>query len=731
MKRRHRLRAARGIHGLLAALILTTAPPRMALAQPPETPPPDDAYLDQTARRLVLGARAAHAATRPAIGAHTALVRERLSFNAPTGRHDRPWIRGERVLQARWSRNAPAVVDLLEQDFRHPGLGPTQPRYFRVLRADHLPVDPLSDPFTLGLAPFMGGDAAAIAVHSPLGPDAEQYYQFRSNGNTTLQLESGETIETVAVTAIPRYRSIRLVAAIMWIDPETFGLVRTAYRPAKRIDQEITGALREADGWWLGLNVTVDDTISAAQSAKQPGWFGQLINETFTAVLLGIETDISSVIVDFAPQSQMRHWLPRRAQWTGYTGIESVSATGSVVPTLPFAIDWTMDAADGAEGEDDPLPPPLAANALSGLAPDTRDLANTLAGIGNGDAGDAGEAASPWYIYPPIWTLNLVRYNPVEGVSIGAQMRRDFGWWRSVLTVRAATREWKEVPDMDLTFQRDRPGLRTQLSAYRALRTGALGAGGIDGFPLPVILDGDSADFHWSTGTSLRFLSGSGERFGFSLSFFAENDEEVETGDGHDDVVEAGSAGDDEPGHQRTRFGAALEWKPWWGGLGRETIGVGGTVSVRASAGDNHHVRTMVEGALLLPLAARISLGLQAGWADVSGDPAHKDLWDLGSTGAWLRGHEEAIETSRAWMARADLQFPVRYARLSLFGDLASAEGENYYAAGAGLVLLDGLLRVDAAQGFRVGHIRLVDDRGGKGGPEPVLRFHVLVDNLF
>ena len=713
---------------LPALLILAATPPTPTTAQPPD--PPQPTYLDETARQLVTGARSTLATTRQAITTHSALVRERLAFDAPTGRRDRPWMRGSRVARTRWSRTALPAVDLLDEHFRHPGIGPAQPRYFQGLRADHLPIDPLADPFTLGLAPFMSPDAAALAVHSPLGPDAERYYQFRSNGITTLQLDNGETIQAIPVTAIPRYRSIRLVAAIMWIDPESHSLVRAAYHPAKRIDHEVAGVLREADGWWLGLDIDPGVTAPLEDPpTPQPGWFRQLINETFTAVLLGIETDLSSVIVDFAPVQPGR-WLPRRVQWTGYTGIESITATGSVAPTLPFVIEWTQERSDGGEEDTGLLPTDRQWN-LERARGDALGLGNTLAAIGNGDAGDTSEAASPWYLYPPIWTLNLVRYNPVEGVSIGAQVRRDFGWWRSLLTVRAATREWKKVPDLDLTLQRDRPGHRMQFSVYRALRTGALGAGGIDGFPLPVIFEGDSLDFHRSTGAAMRFLSGSGDRLGLSLSLFAERDEVVETGDDHDHEDETGTehdhaaaarTDDDETGHQRNRFGAALEWKPWWGGMGQESIGAGGTVSIRGSAGDNAHVRTVIEGALLLPLAARISLGLQAGFTNVSGDPAPQDLWDLGATGAFLRGHDEATETERAWMARADLQFPVRYARLSLFGDWARAEGGDYYAAGAGLVLLDGLLRVDLAQG-------LTAER--EGVPEQGLRIHVLLDNLF
>lgn len=687
---------------LRLAALLALLLPLPAAGQPPD--PARDAYLDEAARRLVHGARAALESTRQAIDTYGALVRERLAFDAPTGRHDRPWIRGERVLRAQWSRSGPGAFDLLEDRFRHPGIGPARPGHFQGLRAGRLPVDPLADPFALGLALFTGGDAAGIAVRGPLGPGAERYYQFRSGDTTVVRLRDGETIRTVAVTAIPRYRSIRLVTAIMWIDPESHGLVRAAYRPAKRIDHELSGVLRERDGWWVGLRVDPGDSVPAGPPDTRPGLFGRLVNRTFTAVLLGMETDLSSVIVDFAP-AQPGRWLPSSVLWTGYAGVESVTATGPVARTLPFVIDWT--ACPAGVGDCDRTPE-SADDAPAWDVPraraDALQLGDSLAGVGDGEGGGPGEAASPWYLYPPVLTLSLMRYNPVEGVSVGAQARRDFGWVRSVLTARVATGGRKEAPDLDLTLQRDRPGGRVQFSVYRALRTGAPGAGGVDGLPPTLVFEGDSLDFHWSTGAAVRFLPGSGERLGFSLGLYAERDRETGNGD------------------ELIRAGAELAWKPWWGGLGRESIGAGGTVGVRAAAGDRAHVRTMVEGAVLLPLAARISLGLQGGVADVSGDPLPLDLWEIGATGAWLRGYSQAIETSRAWMARADLQFPARFVRLSLFGDWASAEGEDYLSAGAGLVILDGFLRVDVARG-------LGEER--EGASNPALRLHVLVDALF
>lgn len=73
-------------------------------------------------------------------------------------------------------------------------------------------------------------------------------------------------------------------------------------------------------------------------------------------------------------------------------------------------------------------------------------------------------------------------------------------------------------------------------------------------------------------------------------------------------------------------------------------------------------------------------------------------------------------------MARVDLQRPIRFLRLSVFGDWASAGGEDFYAVGAGLVFLDGILRLDVARGLR---------GDGKGRAGPVLRLHFLGGGFF
>jgi len=328
-------------------------------------------------------------------------------------------------------------------------------------------------------------------------------------------------------------------------------------------------------------------------------------------------------------------------------------------------------------------------------------IASELEAIGTGEGGGNPEATGPWYFQPPGKTLRLLRYNPVERVALGTRLGRDFGWGTAVLTTRIGTARL-EAPDIDLTLLRDHPRRRVLVSFYRALR--GVSPGG-DGDDSPGFYEsGDASDFHWSHGAAIRFLPPAGERNWLSLRLFAERDAEIATD------------------ARRNRVGTAVTWRPWWGGQRPRSFGAGGRIGVRASAGDNPHVRAIVEGALVVPLSSRLLLGMQAGTARVWGDPAPHDLRRIGTSGRWLRGHAESVRGSRIHMARIDLQRRIRFFRLSLFGDWASAGGDNFYAVGAGLVFMDGILRLDLARGL---------GSTGEGGPEPVLKLHFRGDAIF
>ncbi|MYE34776.1 MAG: hypothetical protein F4X23_07975 [Gemmatimonadales bacterium] len=748
------------------AIVLAAAPQGTASAQiqdslprAPAPGPAGDAYLDETARRLVLGLKAARDTARLTIDAYTALIRERMGFEMPSQERNRPWMHGERTARVRWSREEPTVVHVLAARFREPLLDPDDSEFFGGLRAERFAADPLGDPFEFGFTvfgrSFGQSPEAEIATRSPLGPDSERHYQFRSGDTTTVQLSNGSTLRAVAVSVIPRYSSIRLVSAIMWIDAESYGLARVAYRLAKPVDREMTWQFRSGGQWRPGLNLDIGprdsaDRVSTPDSARyRPGFFDRLVNGVIDGVLPRLRLDISTVVAEYELW-EMRHWLPRSVTWRGDIGaLEGVTASSLAPLAVPVMIDWTLEVEDirergaratpgtpataaaalrlwrqegdsisGALAEAAPgemvtvTPADREALAASDLLPQTvwaedrgvddaavGRIAAELAAIGAGDGGERAEAPSPWLFDAPGKTLRLLRYNPVEGVSLGTRLQRDLGWGRAALTARVPTA--RTAPDLDLTLQLNYPGHTMLLSFYRSLRSGEPG----EGTRTPgIFVTGDAADFHWSHGAALRFLPRVGERNWLSLRLFAEQDAEIAT-----DV-------------RRNRVGTAVAWRPWWGGRRPGSFGAGGRVGVGASAGDNPHVRAIVEGAVVIPLSSRLLLGMQAGTARVWGDPAPHDLWHIGTSGRWLRGHAESVRGSRIRMARIDLQRRIRFLRLSLFGDWASAGGDDFYAVGAGLVFMDGIVRVDVARGLRW---------GGERAADPVLKLHFRGDAIF
>ena len=743
---------------LLAAVLPGTASAQTQGSLPSNTPASDpaaDAYLDETARRLVLGLKAARDTARLTIDAYTALLRERVGAEMPSYERNRPMVHGERTARVRWSRAEPAVVHVLAARSRQPIFDPEDSEFFAGVPAERFAAHPLDDPFKFGFTAFSGPSPdAEIATRSPLGPASERYYQFRSGDTSTVRLSDGNTLRAVAITVIPRYSSIRLVSAIMWIDTESLGLARVAYRLAKPVDREMKWHLRSGGRWSPGPTIHIGprdsaDRASAPDSTPQrPGFFDRVVNGAVNGALPRLRLDISTVVAEYEFR-EMRHWLLRSVTWRGDMGVmEGVTASSFAPLSFPLIADWTLEVEDIRERGAGATPgtPATAAAALrlwrqegdsisaaleeaepgemvtitpadrealveSDLLPPTvweedgavddaaiGRIAAELAAIGVGNRGESAEggeraeAPSPWLFDPPGTTLRLLRYNPVEGMSLGTRLQRDLGWGRAALTARVGTEG--VAPDVDLTLQRTHPGHTMLLSFYRSLRSGAPGQGA--GTPGPYVT-GDAAGFHWSHGAALRFLPRVGERNWLSLRLFAEQDAEIQT-----DV-------------RRNRVGTAVSWRPWWGGQRPGSIGVGGRVGVRASAGDNPHVRAIVEGALVIPLSSRLLLGMKAGTARVWGDPAPYHLWHTGTSGHWLRGHARSVGGSRLHMARIDLQRRIGFLRLSVFGDWASAGGQDYYAVGAGLVLMDGLIRVDLARGLRW---------GGEGAADPILKPH-------
>ncbi|WP_423925019.1 hypothetical protein [Candidatus Palauibacter sp.] len=428
---------------LLAATLQGTASAQTRDSLPSNTLLPDPArgaYLDDTARQLVLGLKATRDTARLTIDTYTALIRERLGFEMPSFRRNRPWVHGERTARVRWSRDEPAIVHVLAARLRDQLGDPEDSEFFSGLWTERFAADPLSDPFTFGFTVFAQSPEAEITTRSPLGPASERYYQFRSGDTIAVQLSNGSTLRAVAVTVIPRYPSIRLVSAIMWVDAESFGLARVAYRLAKPVDREMAWRLRSGGRWSPRLHIDISPPNSSAHglapdsTPDRPSFFDRLVNGAFNSAFPRLRLDISTVVAEYGLW-EMRHWLPRSVTWRGdMSAMEGVTAAGIAPLAVPAMIDWTLEIEDIRErgAEATPGTPATAAEALRLWRQEGDSISGSLAAAGPGDMvtitpADRHALATSDLLPPTVWEEDRVsrrrRHRADRGGTRGPRYR--------------------------------------------------------------------------------------------------------------------------------------------------------------------------------------------------------------------------------------------------------------------------------------------------------------------
>lgn len=111
-----------GRAGAEVAVALADAP---SDAQAPGDAADSLVYLDDTARRLMEGARAARDFARSDIESYTATIRERHSVEFSWLVRDRPLLRRESATRVRWARNGPAVLRVLGSRMASGWCGPS------------------------------------------------------------------------------------------------------------------------------------------------------------------------------------------------------------------------------------------------------------------------------------------------------------------------------------------------------------------------------------------------------------------------------------------------------------------------------------------------------------------------------------------------------------------------------------------------------------------------------
>ncbi len=341
-------------------------------------------------------------------------------------------------------------------------------------------------------------------------------------------------------------------------------------------------------------------------------------------------------------------------------------------------------------------------------------LAVAALSLAIGPAPGCAQEGVPWTFRWGPQRTDLVRFNRVEGLSMGARGQVRLGSPVGPLSVTAESRLATADREANVLLSVAGQGLRRRIewSVFHELagveeRSRPLGIGNS---VTALFLGRDDGDYYRRSGTSVEWTTPSPGRRSLRLRAHAERHRSVETRTrfalAH--VADDGWAFRENPAAgEGWEVGGLAEIAPWWGADPRRPRG-GMVLSVQGGTGVAEYVRASWEGALALPLGRDVGLRLEAALGRAWGEPTPQRRWILGGPIS-LRGYGPRAAEGRAFSrARGEVSRDFAFGSVGLFSDLGWAgepwkggPGDTLVAVGAGLSLLEGLIRTDAAWAVR------------------------------
>jgi hypothetical protein len=309
---------------------------------------------------------------------------------------------------------------------------------------------------------------------------------------------------------------------------------------------------------------------------------------------------------------------------------------------------------------------------------------------------------------------DLMRFNRVEGLSVGirGQIRPRTRLGPLSLTATGRLGYGDLEPNARLDIVSETIERRLTFSVFRELAAVDEDARhlGLGNSLLAAIAGRDDGDYYRRSGVSLEWTPPQSERRDLRVRGFAEYQRGAASAIDHALFKLGNDAFRFREGLVADKgwlYGGQIELTPWWGS---DPNLVQGGLEFRAEAatGDFEYARGMLVARLAVPLPADIHLGIEAGAGTSRGGVTMQRLWHVGGPSS-LRGYDPRRLTGTSFgRARGELARAFSFGALSLFSDVGWAgEYESYrfedalYSAGAGLAIVDGLIRLDAAWGLR------------------------------
>jgi len=696
--------------------------PRQRVLTPADTM---GAYTDAGTRALVQRVRAQQLSLNGEVRAYSVQAREHFAIGMKALWRERLAFAQDQSAHIRWRRGETTRIDV-------DGLRQAAPIAVRgfftqkdLSAASILAFDPAGDRLQLGVSD-------SNFVRHPLGPNSEAYYRFASGDTTTLRLPDGRTLRLIELRVIPRRDDVHLLRGSLWIDAASLGVVRGVFRLAADWDleaelayegdkkdipfigmlQPIRASLRYMTidyalvgfRWWLPHTMALEGAAQLGSVASFPAHYERVYSD------YEVEGDTTGAQVAAAPAQAPQHEYHCRMQKDGTSLCECPENKCGRTE-----IRATKDSLGLIASSTLPPPPRSAFDEPLITEAQLENLGRALERI----------PSEPWHASPPRlhWGLGrsgLIRFNRVEGLSIGAREDWDFGPLAADLTgrlgVAPAPRDSSPAvrlsPDVVAGLTHETTASTFRLAAYRRLdamdpSVRPLGFG--NSFNA-LFFGRDDGQYFYALGTELTRRAAPTGTEHVTWRLFAEHQTAVSQGTNWSVPRLFGPEHGFQPNLMADRANEAgaelgLHFER---GLDAARFRWATDLTLDGATGTFDYGRPAAKLLLGFPLPAHLVGSLEGAAGTSVGTAPLQRSWFLGGP-ATLRGYSGAVLYGSAfWRGRAEVATSLPGARLVLFSDAGWAGdrrdfrvGRPLYSAGVGASLLDGYFRLDLARALR------------------------------
>ncbi|MCH7991023.1 MAG: hypothetical protein IIC35_01220 [Gemmatimonadetes bacterium] len=722
--------------GVVVAGILAGAA-SVAAAQSDEGRNGVSSYRDPTAAALHAAAMTERERVDHSLLSYTAVVRQRIGASIRMPLKDRTIYRSEAAHRLFWRRDGDDLVQVLA--FREQTPGGVNAEDLDLGRFEGA-FDPMDDRLLFGFASrdedTGDADSDDFWFEHPLYAEWVESYWFSSGDTLTVSLPDGRRVVAIELQVVPREADVHRMVGSLWIEPSTGSLVRAVYRLS-----DIFDAFRDIPD----LQEEEEEDLSMIPGIFKP-W----------------TVEISMIAVDYALWD-FEVWLPRSMRMDGIVAagiikapitvdysyeMESVTTEKSLAQEsdadrlpevhfrtrseamahlnhlafgedVPYAVEYGFRQDDGTStrflfpedraflSESPDLPPPIWEEAPGFTSEaELRTMFDGLASL-PGFPVPQMPATLRWGLQRP----DLLRFNRVEGVSVGVRGQIRPQTFVGPLSVTATLRLGAADldPNARLDVARETLRRRVTLSAFNELAAIDEGARhlGLGNSALAFFFGRDDGDYYRRSGASLEWTPPSAGRRAFSVRGYAEYHRAADVGTNFALLWFWKDYRPNVLADEGWEYGGVIGLAPWWGTDPKLAQG-GLDLVVQGGVGETQYVRSSLIGRAVFPLSGDIRFAVEGGGGTSWGAPSVQRLWYVGGPRT-LRAYSPRVAGGESFMrGRAAVARAYSFGSVLMFSDFGWAGDRDTFdfddaliSVGAGVSLLDGLIRLDGAYGLR------------------------------